>query len=425
MALFYLLILSLALTQHYALAYTVGGVTTEKLLGALCLLIALFHVLRKGKASEAFFQRGTILCVAYFILAMLSYLIAYGSAWSSQGAQNNVLSILFLLLVTIIMVDSVARLHSALLMMVGSVAIASFYVVREWMQWGHAIAGYRPGGVSGDANYFGTAAATCLPLVLVLIQVCRIKWERYYLIGCFILILFAFLLAASRGSLVGLSAGFLLVLTRSRKKLRNVVLAAALVIPLLAVAPTSFGQRLLNPGGGDNQAVAARETTWRAGWSMFKDHPLVGVGLSRFKTVVLQYEDTTAGALQVQSLAHNTYIEVAAEQGLLGFIPFMGTLIAAFLMLGKAARMTANIEPRFLNRACIGLQAALLAAWVGAFFISAWWFRFYWFPVFLAICMRPIALSAIRRYKAATMARTQLNRNRIKDLEWACVDVNH
>lgn len=419
---FYLLILSLPLTQHYALAYSLGGITVTKMLGAICLPIALFQVARKRRVPEALLQRASMLCLAYFVLAMMSYVIAYGLIWDALGPQNNVLSILLLLLVAAALVDSVARLRWTLLMIVGSVAIASVYVIREWLQWHHAILGYRPGGVSGDANYFGTAAAASLPLAFVLVQTHRPKWEKTYLVSCFTVTLIAFFLAASRGGLIGALAGFLVVLTKSRKRLRNLVLAGSLIIPVLAVAPNSPVERLLNPDYGDQMAVAARKTTWRAGLRMFQAHPVIGIGLARFKTVVLQYE-SSSDAVQIQSLAHNTYIEVAAEQGLLGFLPFIATLIAAYLALGRAAQMTAKVEPPLLNQACVGLQAALLAAWVGAFFVSAWWFRFYWFPVFLAFCMRPIAVAVIRKRKAALAATVQTNRKQIRQLDWARADV--
>jgi len=419
MFLFYLLVLSLPLTQHYALSYTLGGVTVAKLLGAVCMPMALIHAAGKRRIPGGLCQPGALLCVAYFLLAMISYFIAYGLAWDASGPQNNVLSILVLLLVTVAVVDSVERLRWTLLMMVGSVAIASVYAIREWLAWGHAVLGYRPGGVSGDANYFGTAAAASLPVAFVLLQTrCR-RWEKLYLITCFGLTLFAFGLAASRGGLMGAVVGFLLIFIKSRRKFRSLVLATGLVIPLLAVTPNSPVERLLNPDYGSQVAVAARETTWRAGWQMFQDHPLFGVGLARFKTVVLQYEDSMA-ALQVQSLAHNTYIEVAAEQGLLGFLPFVATLMAAYLTLERAFRLTAKAELQFLNQACIAIQAALLAAWVGAFFVSAWWFRFYWFPVFLAVCFEPIARTVIRKKRLALA----VEREGIKQPDWAGVHVN-
>jgi O-antigen ligase len=136
---------------------------------------------------------------------------------------------------------------------------------------------------------------------------------------------------------------------------------------------------------------------------MFAENPIVGVGVGQFRYRMLRYEyEYDRGEIEkVHTVAHNTYLEIAAEQGLVGFLPFIGILIAAYVTLGRQARETARVGALFLHQACLGLQASVVAVWVSAFFVSAWWFRFTWWPVFLAFCVKPIAMTIVNRAKRA------------------------
>ena len=76
-----------------------------------------------------------------------------------------------------------------------------------------------------------------------------------------------------------------------------------------------------------------------------RDHPWVGTGLGSFKTVYAEYQSFPDDSLWDH--AHNDYVEVLAETGLIG-----GSVIAAAILL-------------FLGLSFRGSLAASLAAQVG------------------------------------------------------------
>jgi O-antigen ligase len=92
-------------------------------------------------------------------------------------------------------------------------------------------------------------------------------------------------------------------------------------IVLLPFIPTASLQRLGTTGselaGGD---LNGRASLWRQGFASFEEHPLVGVGANMFRSVD-----------SIGKVAHNSYLSVAVELGLIGFALFM-------LMIGIAAR---------------------------------------------------------------------------------------
>ncbi|MDH5648414.1 MAG: O-antigen ligase family protein [Gammaproteobacteria bacterium] len=70
------------------------------------------------------------------------------------------------------------------------------------------------------------------------------------------------------------------------------------------------------------QAESSRIELWKAGKNMFKAHPFLGVGSRKFGEYAKEYYDLSYD--QLGKNAHNTYIQILATTGLIGFFAFMG-----------------------------------------------------------------------------------------------------
>jgi putative inorganic carbon (hco3(-)) transporter len=401
MILFYILIFSLPLSQHWLFGAGIGDFTVVKFLALACLpfaLLRLFTRLRSGRLSV---PELLVPLIVYSVIALFSYfgVQRHGFAISLEKkstitTENLIFSMLLFFILVTGLIDSMTRLYRGLLTLIGSVAITSLYVVRDW-SFNRSLPDYRPGGVSGDANYYALCAVTALVLALHLALSGRPRSEKLFLYGCIGMTTVGFLMAASRGGMLGLAAGLLFFMIRSGRGMRILAMAALLMTPLLFIVPNTMMQRIRNPGRGDEQAVEARKTTWKAGLRMIAQHPIVGVGLGQFENVVTSYEDPSEKL--VHSLAHNTYIEIAAELGIPGLLAYLALLISSFRVLTRFAKSRSGQQDPLLREVSIGLQAAFVAAAVCAFFVSAWWFRFFWFVLFLPACLPAVKRSLARR----------------------------
>ena len=82
-------------------------------------------------------------------------------------------------------------------------------------------------------------------------------------------------------------------------------------------------------------AVVSRVTLWKTGLYMYKDNPVIGVGMgnyyTRYKEFVTKYPALDIGhdAYSV----HNSYIKVAAETGTVGILSFLSIYITYFIYL--------------------------------------------------------------------------------------------
>ncbi len=84
-----------------------------------------------------------------------------------------------------------------------------------------------------------------------------------------------------------------------------------------------------NPEGN---SVGQRFEFWKNGWSIFRDHPIFGVGTGDVQNEFHRAYDENGSLLseQYQLRAHNQYLTFAITFGVLGLILFLALLIAPF-----------------------------------------------------------------------------------------------
>jgi len=147
----------------------------------------------------------------------------------------------------------------------------------------------------------------------------------------------------------------------------------------------------------ENVGGSGRTDIWRMGWRMVEAHPVTGVGPGNFSVSTIDYllrPGSTQRAIYIvdqPKVAHNIYLEVLAELGILGLTLF-GLIVAASvrsaLVAARAAGRRADRESELLSR---GLLLALLAMLVAAFFSSELFSKQLWILLALAIAMQSFA----------------------------------
>jgi len=229
-------------------------------------------------------------------------------------------------------------------------------------QWAFAAGSLGPGGTSvrvfgtfGQPNPFGGYLNFAAPLAISLALFGRDTRERWVAAGASVILLLAQGLANSRGALIGLVVAVVVIAVLGWRRERLAIVAAVFGVPLALIAwfgqliPQHLQNAVLNqvringltlscaPNTGVNDAnfsTIERLAHWVAGLRMFLAHPILGVGAGNYNNAYAQY----AVACWPEPLghAHNYYINVAAETGILGLVTFLG-LVAAALYLGWRA----------------------------------------------------------------------------------------
>jgi O-antigen ligase len=384
MIVFYFLVVLMPFLNPPFLSRVISAEVAFKVVGALCFFYAVGHLVVRGGLPRYFRTRQAQWFLLLYLIAAFSYF--------TRGVKGNILlspftiysSLVILFFVTLSIVDSLPRLGWVLFSASGALALGSLRVIREWLEFRTMYADYRAGMSVGDPNYFATSAILCLPFMLLAVLHCDKRWKKLVYAGCLAVSSLGVTVCASRGGFLGLGAAFLFLVARSPHRTRNLILVSSVVLPLALFLPVSPLQRLLRPSRSDEEAELARIVAWTAGARMIESHPLVGVGLGNFKPLMPKYADR---GTRIDSIAHNTYIEVAAELGLPTLGVFLGIPVFSYRSLETAQKRARRAGNEFPYYAALGLQAGLVGYMVGAFFLSAEYQKLFWLVIMLSMCL--------------------------------------
>jgi O-antigen ligase len=259
----------------------------------------------------------------------------------------------------------------------------------------------RAAGTIGDPNEFAAVLVPALPLSLALAAGTRSPTLRWLGVAAAGLTAAGTALSLSRGGLLALGTVLVIgVLVAGRW--RGAVILIALFIALSGVSYFLFAasltarERVTSAEGG-----TGRSDLWRVGWRMFEDRPLLGVGAGNFATASIDYllrpgqlrrSDLIANTPKV---AHNTYLGVLAELGVVGGIGFMGLMCFALGCGVRGARAFARARDGPMEMLCRAWLAAIAGVLAADFFISAQFSKQLWLLLALGPCL--LALARARR----------------------------
>jgi len=221
--------------------------------------------------------------------------------------------------------------------------------------------GGSPFGPYVNRNHFAGFVELVAPVGLALLVFRGLHRDAFTMVGLLtILPLGALILSGSRGGIVSLAfeLGVLVLLARSRKRPEGARIAALAMVGLAAMALIAWLgageaiERFSSVRAGD-VLLARRVTMFRGTLHVFLDHPVTGCGLGTLVAVYPRYETGYDG--KVVDHAHNDYIEILAETGIVG-----GVCCAVFLwILFRQARKNFEADQGHFSRA---LHAAAITA---------------------------------------------------------------
>ena len=109
---------------------------------------------------------------------------------------------------------------------------------------------------------------------------------------------------------------------------------------------------------------------------MIRDHPVAGVGFGRFRSNSMAYSDD----LSRPYMAHNSYLELAADNGIPTLIVFLLMCWAVMKDISNAKYLHA--EDPVTNSILTGMRVGLIGFLVAAMFFSAEYQKMLWHPRF-------------------------------------------
>ena len=217
----------------------------------------------------------------------------------------------------------------------------------------------RLGGPLGSKNRYAQILAAVLPLALIRAFGERTRRRRLAAAGGSLLIVGGLLLSFSRGAAVAVFLTLLLMALLRELRLRQLLVALAVITGVVLLAVPDYVTRLRSLQGvtalsstdssqRPDTALTGRQTENLAAWNTFLDHPVVGVGPGvYFKEYSREYGNRLGVRyLHSERRGHSLYLELAADTGLVGLSAFMAMVGTALVLLYRHAKRLRGHDPQ-------------------------------------------------------------------------------
>ena len=355
--------------------------------------------------------------LALTALMLMSMPFGLDMAASFGGFLEEFLKVLLIFVLMINVVTSFQRLRRLIETMVFCATFIAVGTLSGFASGVNLAEGFRArgvvGGIFGGPNELALALSMMLPLTIGLAMSNRNLLMRLLYGAAAACQVFAALITYSRAGLLTLVAvtGFLLFkLGRRSPQLWAVALVAVTLI--LMLAPGEFWNRTLTmfDSSGDASAAQSAETRWAlmkrsievAGFNPIRWS--LGVGMFNFHIVsVSEYGN------------HNSYLQVFNEVGAPALIVYLAFLVGVIRVTGQIGKACAGLPGyRNIGMMAVAIQASLVAYAVGSFFAHVAYLWYLYYAAGLAVCLKLLVLSRLRKAKPTEVPRRVWNLRRIR-----------
>jgi O-antigen ligase len=180
------------------------------------------------------------------------------------------------------------------------------------------------------------------------------------------------------------------------KRVMAVAALVAAIVTVVQIAPSGPLDRIGTAATlteGDQGALSGRWSIWVESSQVFMERPVAGVGTDGHRAAVAHLRTQRSAYKKAEKEAHNTYISILVETGLIGFALFAGVVVCLY----RRVRSRSGWDLHYWTA-----QVAVLA--IGAMSLSLEDSKSVWIMTSLAV---------------ASAAATRTQESRVSDESWA------
>lgn len=359
----------------------------------------------EGRAHGPVRSPINVLVLVFFALKVCSAFFAadQAAAWFHVNQVSKIVVFYFL---TVSMVDTGARLRGMCL-----VTMASLAALGVWGNWQWYVEGVRggelgelagPGWEIGstftDRNLFGYMLACGVPFCILAAFIERRPLIRWPALGCVPILMNAVMLTFGRAAFLGMLVGAGCSVIRLRRLMPVIGCAVVGLLIVYRLAGADVLARMATIEAYDqDQSALGRLESWKAGWAMIADHPILGVGPDNYGRYSYVYNPKVRRATDDQAglVAHNEFIQTAGETGIPSAIVQITMILLAFGNVRRIRRAAWSVPHlRWAYYYAAMIESSLLTYLVVAMFASLPYFELSYLLIALTVCLRRIVEQA-------------------------------
>ena len=241
-----------------------------------------------------------------------------------------------------------------------------------------ALAARRAQGTFHNPDHFANYLVLAFPIAVVGVlsprSVVGRRWSEPFAVFAAmaaVVCIVGVLISLSRGAWVGALVGSAALLFASLRRdqraapddgqglmVRRAAIAGCLLFLLalmVAGAPTGKISARLSATANHDESVLDRLAVWRDSLGIIRDFPLLGVGLGGWPEIFSRYDSEPWDPVYFWREAHNDYLQLLEEAGIIGFLLAGWILLSQARALSRARRLVA---PRRLPLVAAAIAAA-------------------------------------------------------------------
>lgn len=256
----------------------------------------------------------------------------------------------------------------------------------------------RVSGPINEPNMWGQILVAVIPFVIFGFLRSNSTLKIIYASVLFILLVELLNTYSRGGYLALLLVIFLITFFFTRINILFIGVVVGLLVLIIPFLPATYVTRFesLTALSSNNQSGVYQDDSFRgrtsellAGWAMFVDHPILGVGAANYPSNYQKYAQIIGIETRTEEReAHSLYVEIVAETGILGILTFIGFVITLF---GALANIKSNLKrTRYFAEASTyisAMQVSLISYLFASLFLHGAFIRFFWILTALAMAL--------------------------------------
>jgi len=337
----------------------------------------------------------SVLMVIFFGFVLFSVPMSMWAGGSTKFITEIFWKLLLIFFLVVNTVRTVERLRITVLAIFFAMLYMSGNAIYDTLTGQNLIRGFRATGVGegmlGDPNDLAMALVIILPFALTMAILAKSAIMKLAFAGSTGLLLWGIILTYSRGGMLGLiPTGFTFAwLAGRRRRFSAFMLFIFCALAGFFLAPKSYQDRIatiFNMEEDETGSASERLDLIKTGFRIISENPVLGVGAFCFE---IADGATHSGHWRV---AHNTYIEVTAEVGVIGGLIFICNLILAFVRTHRLSKACIGLPGhRDLMYWCYALTSSMVGYGVCAFFLSHQYTWDYYYLIAFSVVLQRIA----------------------------------
>lgn len=269
-----------------------------------------------------------------FLLPISMFISNLFGGWITKGVEEFLhflpISVLFVLIISSF--NTIGKLRLLILVVISSSLILAVHGVFQsidgvgWTGVELLENRIRYVGIFNDPNDLGLFFVLSFPMIIYCYKTSVSKIFRLLMQGTFVVVLYATYLTNSRGSILAVLA-MLAVYMKHKYGTFKMVMLGVLCSPFILFLPSRMSKV-----SASEESAAGRVYAWYQGFQMFFSNPLTGIGAGRFT----DYHFRTA---------HNSFVLVISEMGIIGYFLWFMLLILTFSLVYNIKEFYSKYSP--------------------------------------------------------------------------------